>query len=342
MERYTAADPRQIGKFQIPNPQFGFTLVELLVVITIIGILIALLLPAVQAAREAARRLRCANNLKQLALAMQNYHSALNELPPGAISWIGEYQGKRNGPGDWVDDHGWYSQIGPYIEQQAWYDKIRFNLSFSHQDNDAARRVKIGLFACPSDTGLRQNEWQSPTWARIRGNYVVNWGNTNYGQLDKAGVKFLRAPFSYHASAQFGSIFDGTSNTLLMSECVTITYEGTGWGGTVSEISTSLGGQTFEAWLPPNSPVGDDFVRINLADPSWLPYLNGMPPGNFVGNSYNEHINQTFAARSRHTGGVHASLCDGSVRFIGNSISLAVWRALSTSRGGEPIGGDQF
>ena len=148
--------------------QRGFTLVELLVVIAIIGILVSLLLPAVQSAREAARRMQCSNNLKQLGLAMLNYETAHNGFPPAAISWdTAEYTGR--GPGDWYDDHGWYTQIGPYIEQQAWSDKIDFEVSYSHANNDAMRRVKLALHRCPSDIDLQENEWPSVTWARIRG-----------------------------------------------------------------------------------------------------------------------------------------------------------------------------
>ena len=92
--------------------------------------------------------------------------------------------------GRWFDDHCWYTLIGPYIEQANLYAQIQVNLSFSDPQNEAARRVKVPLFACPSDIGLQENEWTNSTWARVRGNYVVNFGNTNYGQQTKAGVPF--------------------------------------------------------------------------------------------------------------------------------------------------------
>jgi prepilin-type N-terminal cleavage/methylation domain-containing protein len=304
----------------------GFTLVELLVVIAIIAILVTLLLPAVQAAREAARRTQCINNLKQLALGMLNFESARQGFPAAAVSWTpDDYAGR--GPGSWYDDHGWYSQTGPYIEEQAWYDMIDFDLSFSHQANSLGRRHKIPMFGCPSDVGLVENEWQSPTWARLRGNYVVNFGNTNYGQQEKAGVPFLGAPFTSVKMTPLRRITDGSSKTLMMSEIKVVLPNGPGWGGPLSDFTTALGGQTFQGWLPPNSPVPDEIARL-IVGPDY--YLNNKIP---VPIPASHSYTQSIAARSHHTGGVNAVRCDGSVQFAPDDIDLPVWRALSTAEG---------
>src|SRR5262245_38514066 len=137
----------------------AFTLVELLVVIAIIGILIALLLPAIQSAREAARRTQCINNLKQSALAMTAYHSANKKLPPGS-KW-GPAPNNNPAGGQYYDDHGWYSYLGPFIEEVGWSKSIDTTVPFSgNSANTAARRLKIKLFECPDD-GMVQNEWPS-------------------------------------------------------------------------------------------------------------------------------------------------------------------------------------
>ena len=126
-----------------------------------------------------------------------------------------------------------------------------------------------------------------------------------------------------------------------MAEILTLTMENEYWGGTASDFSTSLGGQTFNAWLTPNSPVGDEVCRININNPPWSSYRNGMPPVNYIGGG-GQTPNQSFASRSHHSGGVHASFCDGSARFFSDRIDLQVWRALSTSQGNETIGANTY
>jgi prepilin-type N-terminal cleavage/methylation domain-containing protein len=309
-----------------PIRRSAFTLIELLVVIAIIGILIGLLLPAVQKVREAANRMKCQNNLKQLGLAMHNYHGVFGRLPWGARRPVND----SSLPGAWFDDHGWYSQIGAFIEQDGWQQSIRQDLSFSDALNYTPRTQRLALYACPSDIGLQQNEWPSTTWSRWRGNYVVNFGNTNYGQTSKGGVSFAGAPFSFKQSSSFTDITDGTSNTLLMSEVIVVQTMSTTWHGPLSDFTTSLGGQTFEGWLTPNSLVYDDIAR--LCPPAGS--LNGIPGCNLIGNASEL---QSICARSKHPGGVNAVTCDGAVRFHGNDISLTTWRALSTSQGGEAL-----
>ena len=167
----------------------AFTLVELLVVIAIIGILVALLLPAIQAAREAARRSQCINNLKQNSLAMMNFENTYKKLPGASLYSETNIPTNRTPPvtapyGGWVDDHGWLGPLSPFVEETAWHDSINWTKSFSDLVNEQARRHFFPGQACPSDLGLQKDEWDSPMFCRVRINYVVNCGNLYYGGDD--------------------------------------------------------------------------------------------------------------------------------------------------------------
>lgn len=309
------------------NKTSAFTLVELLVVIAIIGMLVGLLLPAVQQVRAAARRMQCLNNLKQLGLAVNNYESTNGGFPIGMYTFDGDNVNAMGRGGDhWRNDHNWYSQMGPYIEQQAWYDMIDFDVSMSMPVNLEARKTKISMFACPADIGLQENEWNSTTWARVRSNYCINFGNTTYGQRTKEGVEFRGAPVRPRQKTPISRIPDGLSNTLLFSEvCVIPTT--TGWGGSISDVSISLG-CALTGWNPPNSKVSDETYQgvVNNADYTSM----GIPKPVSAAE-----VNQVITARSHHSGGVNHVLCDGSGDFTSDLIDSAVWRALSSAKGGK-------
>jgi prepilin-type N-terminal cleavage/methylation domain-containing protein len=317
----------------------GFTLVEILVVIAVVAVLVAILLPAVQSARASARRISCANNTKQIALAFLCYETANGRLPPMAVRWenTDEWMGSSNRsdlvfPNRWFNDHGWYTLIGPHIEQMGWHSGIRFDKSFSDEVNNESRKVKISLFGCPDD-GLKENEWSDPNWSRVRGNYVVNAGNTDYGQATKGGEKFMGAPFGPRSGIPLASVRDGLSNTLLTAEVIT-TLSSEWWAGPISDFSIALGGQTFTGWLGPNSETPDESIRECPKNSQY----NGIPGCNMTYTDEERTKRAVFAARSKHQGGVTVSLCDGSVHFVSDSVDLlGVWRPMTTARGGEII-----
>jgi prepilin-type N-terminal cleavage/methylation domain-containing protein len=331
----------------------AFTLVELLVVIAIIGILVALLLPAIQAAREAARRSQCLNNLNQFGKAMLNYESTHKGLPPMSETWTTAQCTEKYGmcgPGDWYDGHGWYSLIGPFIEENAWSDSINYNVSFSSAVNATARRTFLQLHRCPSDIGLQRNEWSSGTWARIRTNYVVNAGNTVYGQYSWGTVLSGGGPFLGGKLGKLSKITDGTANTLMMSEILVLPelQDQNTWGGPYADTNTGLGGQVFTGWNPPNSRVADQIARLRPAPqyfaendipyPCMVPCGPGLPARtSLTPEQSGDTKAQTITARSHHPGGVNASRCDGSVNFYSDSIDQFVWNALSSSAGNETV-----
>lgn len=351
----------------MPSPRGqirGFTLVELLVVIAIIGVLVALLLPAIQAAREAARRSQCTNNLRQLSLAVLNYDSAKKGLPhlakyfcnKGQNTWLPDGCPNGETDGQWWDDHGWYVPVMPYIEQASAANAGNAKASLSSVANRGARTAFINIHACPSDIGIQRNEWSVPMWARVRTNYVANAGNTVYGQQDVAGVACPGAPAGAPLKCQFGGapfrpfevsplsvVTDGTANTLMMTEIKVLPEYGVDnvWGGPLSDTTTALGGQTFTGWNTPNSGAPDTIAR------AWLPpevYLqNAIPnpthaPGNLripPGAPTDPSFWQMQVARSHHQGGVNASRCDASVKFYADAVDPWVWQSLSSAAGDE-------
>jgi prepilin-type N-terminal cleavage/methylation domain-containing protein/prepilin-type processing-associated H-X9-DG protein len=314
------------------RPARGFTLIELLVVVAIIAVLIALLLPAVQSAREAARRIQCTNNLKQFGLAMHNHHEVNNTFPIGAY----------NSP-----QQGWSMYTLPFLEQAAMSNALNTNAPFYDARNQTVTQSTISVFHCPSDPGA--DAWQhvknQPN--RRKGNYAVNWGNAHYDQGNPnpltgvAGtVSPYRGPFRVNTATvpPYGTrdVTDGTSNTMMMSELII-------GQGPDSSSNTDIRGDVwsvsrcafmYTAYTAPNSKVPD---QMDGKSDCTYPYATNPPcvGGNGSQPDYN-------AARSFHAGGVNTLFCDGSVKFIKESVSLTAWRALSTKDGGEVISADAY
>ena len=294
----------------------GFTLIELLVVIAIIAVLVGLLVPAVQKVREAANRMSCSNNLKQIGLAMHNMHQNEGSLPASDYA----------AGGNWGT---WQVAILPYIEQDNMF-KLYLGFKTGPQGYSTAPNTTnvtclfIKSLQCPSDSGSGNNT--APNFANItKHNYVVNAGNTVRLQGTFSGVAFGGAPFLRNGVTQkLTDIMDGTSNTLMASETIiginngaTNDLRGFTWWGP---------GAVFHGFNGPNSP-SPDFHQF-------ASYCNNQPQ---LGLPCAVNSNVQLAARSRHSGGVNAGMCDGSVRFFANGTSLAAWRAYSTSNGGEVI-----
>jgi prepilin-type processing-associated H-X9-DG protein len=298
-------------------------------VIAIIAVLIALLLPAVQKVREAANRIKCANNLKQLGLAMHNYHDTASKLPIG--SW-GCCWGT------------WQVLILPYIEEDNAFRLYRNwggddatgmqisgttdNLRYGSALNQVVTGRRYAIMTCPSDL-------LSPLRSGVtRHNYAVNYGNTNYSRANipnPNGVTFLDGPFNGKEGTleakpwRLTDIMDGTTNTLFVAEVLQGTgndLRGYGWWSPSAQFTTYLG---------PNSAAPD---VLNNAQ-----YCVNQPEINLpcTVNSEGGNVHNLRAARSRHTGGVQAVMGDGSVRFVQDSININTWRAMSTIRGGEVI-----
>jgi prepilin-type N-terminal cleavage/methylation domain-containing protein/prepilin-type processing-associated H-X9-DG protein len=294
----------------------AFTLIELLVVIAIIAILIGLLLPAVQKVRDAAARAQCQNNLKQIALALHNYHDAQRSFPPGYASGVGS-NGEDLGPG-W----GWAAFILPQMEQQPLLTQITFTVAIEAPQHASPRTTNVKSYLCPADTppptipvgpASASGQLTSITCQLAVASYTGCFGVAEPG-VDGDGVFFR------NSQIRIGDITDGTSNTLLAGER-TYRYSLTTWVGTVT------GTKQFPS---PGSPLPFEVDE----------------PANFVLSHVGEMAAgaaQPFEINnfsSNHTGGSTYAFADGHVRFLTAGTDYTTLRALATRSGGETITGD--
>ncbi|MDR1383691.1 MAG: DUF1559 domain-containing protein [Planctomycetaceae bacterium] len=332
--------------------RFGFTLVELLVVIAIIGVLIALLLPAVQAAREAARRMQCTNNLKQLGLATHNYLDTAKTLPyycsPASTSNNPLHAPTATNQNDHYVFGGpsWVPRIWLYSEQNALVDQAISESAGFWQNtgwtSGAAgltyRTAEVNFLVCPTHGGGMLTA-SNTNYRRLGGCYAANLGATDYDQNEMtipgsspAQTIKCTAPWKCQKAKPLSSIADGTSNTLLFAE-VTPPQGDYANDCFVGDIRNGLGAG-FTAWLSPNNKGGDVMFNVSSNYPSGLIGAPGKRGSATEGNP----VNQIIAARSYHTGGINAGLADGSVQFVSDTINIDHWRAAATADGGEAAG----
>ncbi len=343
MDRSVSSQPLQHCRRQFR----GFTLVELLVVIAIIGVLVALLLPAVQAAREAARRAQCQNNLKQVGLALQNYASVTGRFPVGAQSDDGTM---------WHHPRTSFAiYLYPYLEQAAIYSRYNFKIAsgpsqaiwhetVNSNSPTAPTAQVVPMLQCPSDDGVQlitltvidtgSTSYQSTS------NYLGFFGVDNVQRLqfelsnpnaaDSSGMTLgaRRAAFGLSFGAKLRQIEDGMSNTAVVGEYLKASQSG-------SDPAHDFRGQIFG-----DQPGYSQLFAKYTPNPSnpdiiYRAYCNNSPEQNLPCIDSDRGHTDSAAARSRHPGGVMVANGDGSTHFIRDEVDLNMWKAMVTIAGGE-------
>ena len=322
----------------------GFTLIELLVVISIIGVLIGLLLPAVQAARESARKAQCTNNLKQIGLALANYVDTLGAFPPGYLSGWDSYYRTETGPG-W----GWAGMILPQLEQGPLFAAINFNATIEDPANSTTRLMQLGTYLCPSD-GMMPPSWTAANgsvWIYGRQMYSAQTPICDVAGANYVGVYGVGEPgvdgdglFFRNSSVRLADVIDGLSQTMSVGErTVTpnpfaaavvlgtpLKNNGRGqatWAGSVR--GTQL-------WSCAPNPYDSDGGVCNREDGSGMT-LGHTGEGHGPGDPHAE-VNQFT---SKHGRGASFVFCDGHVAYLRLSINYTAYKALSTRALGETI-----
>jgi len=357
----------------------GFTLIELLVVIAIIAVLIALLLPAVQAAREAARRIQCVNNMKQLGLAMHNYISTNDCFTPLAGNFAKNGMPSL-AKGDWP--MGWGVVLLPGVEQQALYNTANFTQSVNNNVNTQTLcATRVSPYLCPSESA-GVGPFYPNSWTNYAGNFggpatLGVWtGPIVFMSDSDVGESGIAAKFQVNLGpVRIASLTDGTSNTALFSERLI----GVGNSAASSIAAGSKDAKRTSFRLPLSTKILSGLAsdaQAAVAACQSIPatqmsvgvdsYNGGIWPGSHRGtlrfNAYNHFnapnklscastdsangvpgsLNDIITPASNHPGGVNVTMCDGSVKFIKDSINVGTWWALGTRSGGEVVSSDAY